>query len=152
MHDCVYRVCYFQLGLVLILQILSTLLSTVIFSRRLIVLRGVIYVQVCVCHRNRLNLLKSNKGWMDGSYREGGVGMKKACDAPYLSFTLSSTELSPCHVTGWLSQWLCSSSIYWSSLACRDSHDLVCNSFVQVFSCFSLTHKAKRCFSDSQKH
>lgn len=81
----------------------------------------------CLCITETGLISKSPiKGVMDSSYREGKVGMEKACDTHYLSFTLSGTELSLCHVTGWLSQWLCSSSIYWSRLACGNSHDLVC--------------------------
>lgn len=83
---------------------------------------------------------------MDSSCREGKMGIKKACDTPSLSSTLSSTELSLGHVTRWLSQWLCSSSMYWSSLAGGNSHDLIYNGFCSGFPVSALPTKQNAAF------
>lgn len=37
---------------------------------------------------------------MEGNYRDGKGGLKKACGTPHLSFVLSVAELVLCRVTG----------------------------------------------------
>lgn len=66
---------------------------------------------------------------MEGNYREGKGGLKKACGTPHLSFVLSVTELVLCRVTGWLS-CCCAAPAYIDPVwLVKNSHDLVRNSF-----------------------
>lgn len=67
------------------------------------------------------------------------MGMKKACDIPYL------VQNSACVMSqgGWHGD--CAAPAYIGAVWLVETAIVIV--FVQVFSCFSLTHEAKCCFS-----
>lgn len=88
-------------------------------------------VRVCLYHRNRLNLRVQERMWWKGITEKENGEIKKACGTPCLLFVLSSTELSLCYVTGWLSHC-------WAAPACIDPVWLAKNNQGLLRSSFSL--------------